>query len=273
VTANQAALAKPSLIWSDWSAWSEPVGVDRSDYFFVTSAADRGVTGPAPRASAELYVFYYGYWRRASVSLEPGDMLSGEAKLPAELDLYDLSKIPKPEDPNAAAPPGGVPPPPPPGGGGPGGGRFRPREGEVAPPPNQPPTLQPPTSPQDGLLAGVPKTTAPTNKTIKVDAVFMDVAKRVVASLGGSKDVFDAVLRDGVGRIVARSPENEKATDLYKRLDQSAKDGLTQGKPVVKEEPVAPRPIPQPTKESPRPPRPPGGGGGGGGGGGAGATT
>src|SRR6185295_15883161 len=63
VKATQQKLTEPSLLWSDWSAPTANVDVDRSDYFFVTSASDRSLASPSPRANAELFVFYYGYWR------------------------------------------------------------------------------------------------------------------------------------------------------------------------------------------------------------------
>lgn len=258
-------LAKESLLRSPWSEWSAPVAVDRSDYFFVTSAADRGVAAPSPRASAELYVFYYGYWRRAALSLEPGDTLIATAKLPAELPIYDLAKIPAAgADPASSfAPP--PPPPPPPGGGrrtvAPGGDR------ELVPTPGVPPIAPMSGEPgEPGALAGVPSTNAPTEMPLKVDAIFLDVARRLVASGLTSKDVYDAVLRDGTGRIVARSPDLDKGSDLYRRLEASAKAGVSQGKPVIRDEPQPVRPIPRPggDRDTPRPPpRPTGGGGGG----------
>jgi hypothetical protein len=114
-------------------------------------------------------------------------------------------------------------------------------------------------------LANVPKQNAPSELPLKVDAVFLDVARRFVQTGQVTKDSYDAVLRDAMGRIVSRSPESDKLTELYRRLDASAKAGLTQGKPVVRDEPGPARVVPR-REDRPPPPRPTGGGGGGGGG-------
>ena len=66
--------------------------VDPNEFFFVTSAEPRSEISASPKAAAEMYVFYYGFYRMASVSLEPGDVLTGTAKLP-DLKLADMKKL------------------------------------------------------------------------------------------------------------------------------------------------------------------------------------
>lgn len=86
---NQALTEKPVML-SAPSPWSDPVRVDPDLYFFITSAQDsapgQGLNN-GPRAAAEIYAFQWGYWRRGTVSLEPGDPLVGEVRFP------DMAKV------------------------------------------------------------------------------------------------------------------------------------------------------------------------------------
>lgn len=80
---EQKAFAQAMTLTGDWSPWSEPVTIDPPVIYFVSSASEAGgALGSAARASAELYEFFYGYWRRASATLLPGDEFSAQAELP-----------------------------------------------------------------------------------------------------------------------------------------------------------------------------------------------
>lgn len=260
VRATQAKLAEKSYIEGPWSDWSNPVDVDRNDYFFVTAASDgtNNAVNPRPHASTELFKFYYGYWRKASVGAEPGDKLEGNAKLP-ELDVFDMKKLAAGDQPPPPAPLPGQPPLPGgrPGGrlaGGPGGPDDR-----GAAPPGAP--AQPPLG-----LAGVAKTPLPRDLPISVDAYFLDAYRLPLGAVGvggESKEIIEAILRGVGGNVISRLPEQERGQDRYKRLEVSAKLGLNQGKPDAK-------PIDKEKKiigpnNPPPPPPPPGKGGGGGG--------
>lgn len=277
---SQKALAEKSLLPSGWSEWSTPVDVDPNEFFFITSADQRSDINTTPKASAEMYVFYYGYYRVANVSLEPGDKLEGTARLP-ELKLADMPKletiIKEQGDLTIAADPAVTNPSADPrltpgggrggakGGGG-GGGRT------------------PPTSERDvrGLdrderevQAGTdPSSTTPEwmsiaadkQKLLKVDALFLDTALIPIASqglAGEERTRFQVLLRDRNGQVIVRMPDEERAQAVYKRLQSSAKDGENQGAPEIKPD-AGPR-RPRTERERPLPPaqRQQGGGGGG----------
>jgi len=89
---QREALAGDRVIRSSFSPWSAPETVDRSSYFFLTRAStERGIGGGRSEgvAAAELYTFYYGYWRQTEVRLRAGDPVVGEFSLPA-MDIYPV---------------------------------------------------------------------------------------------------------------------------------------------------------------------------------------
>jgi hypothetical protein len=273
----QAALATNSLIEGPWSDWTEPREVDRPNYFFIT-AADEGNAGlsPLPSASAELFSFYYGYYRVANVHLEPGDPLVGMTQKLPDLKLANMEKLKAAlEDPNQQQPQGGAPgappaPPMPPGGEGGGGRRGlvppgRDERGKV-PTPSAPGAPAAPTAPvgPDWLSEPAKKELA-----LAVDAMFLDVTAlpTTTTDIAGAKTRLEVMLRDASGNILVKMPDVDKSGDVYKRVLASSKDGETQGQVTAK--PIEPPPA-APRAPAPRPaapaPRPPGGGGGGGGG-------
>lgn len=264
---EQKPMAEEPLVRGQWSEWGSPVQVDANGYFFIVSASEQDAVA-GKRATAELYQFYYGYWRKGAVNVEPGDPLLAEAKLPAELPIFDLTKLAT-LPPPAASNPGrgrdggdggdggggrGVAP-----GGDEGGGR-----GRVSAPPEPSPATA--AASKDAPPAGV--TFAPAKMAVGVDALFLDVAPvpsigdRRLATGGGQLQAF---LRDPAGQIITRIPDHDRRAEAYRRVAESARAGETQGKPVVKpvEGPSLPPPPTRPQGERP----PPGGGGGGGGGG------
>lgn len=265
---EQQDLALSQLARGEWSVWGEPVSVDSNGYFFMVSASEQDAVA-GKRATAELYQFYYGYWRRGAVNVEPGDMLIAEAKLPTELPIYDLSKLAslpaQPEQQRVVERSGDE--------GEEGGGRrgVAPgvesggRGGRGAPPPERP--AQPEAAaPPAGVAFG------PAKMAVGVDALFMDVAPVPSASDRrlASGQQLQTYLRDGAGHIITRIPDNERATAVYQRVSQSAKAGETQGRPVAK--PVERQDVPPPPSrgrgdQGPgrgTAPPPTGGGGGGG---------
>lgn len=231
--AGQAELAKPSTIAGEWSEWSRDVEVDRDAYWFVTSTQSDTLRQNPSTARAMLYKFYYGYYRRAEVSLEPGDALVGETKLP-KLWIYELDKL-------AAGPDGANPPavPQPPQ-----RDRGAPAPGAAVPPagPPQPPNTKPA---QDKLVF-----------TDTATVLLMDVKPG-----SGPDDKSLAVLKTTEGELIMRSPEAEKESPVYKRVNSSAEAGLLEARPKEIAKPKTPKPAPD------EPKGPPGKGGGGGGGG------
>lgn len=84
-------LAEQAFTRTPWSEWSEPVTIGWPEYFFVERASQGNDFSPAS-ARAELYKFYYGYWRVASVGLTPGDRFVGEIDLPDGLQSWDIER-------------------------------------------------------------------------------------------------------------------------------------------------------------------------------------
>lgn len=281
---EQASLSEQKFIESEWSQWSEPVEVDRDRYFFVTSAEDRSQVSGRPRASAELIVFYYGYYRSASVGLEPGDAITATVRLPANLKLADMEKLRElfAEEPPAADP--NAPPPAPtpgstPAGRTPGGPSMNPG---TMPAPRDPRDTTDPRDPRNPGGAGpAPVAEAPPaaewmtidaedRVELSEDAILLDVGRVAAATApvvgGGPSQRFKAILRRASGALDVRIPEEDRASALYKRLNSSVRAGIAATAP-------APAPLPErpanqpPAPRAPEPPRrTPGGGGGGGGG-------
>lgn len=222
--AEQQGFAAQPLLFSQHSEWSAPIRVLDDQYYFLSGARPASSLGgipTAPGATAHIYKFFYGYYRKNTVQLEPGDTIAAAVRLPesSKLLIFDL------EARNGQEP--GMPDP---------GEELR--KGE--------PWMQP-------VIAAI-------------DAFLLDVTAVPGGTGTGSGQRTVAFLRGPEGRIVSRSPDEDTRSDLYRMLEQSVREGETQGEPVVVE--------PEPTREpppvrSPRSPRepPPGPGGGGAGGG------
>lgn len=261
--ADQQDLARLPVIVGEPSAWSEPVSVLADKYYYIVSATESDSQGPS-RARAELFQFFYGYYRSCTVYLEPGDVLAGTVKLPddkAKLPIYDLTKL-------AAAEPGqegqapvvpGQPVIPPslrdqPQGPG-GRGRVIDEGGRGAAPA--------PAAPADQVKVPLPANAKAWEGSVRVafDSFFLDVAK----TPGDNK--AQAFLRSETGGIVNRGVVEDEKAETYRVLMASAKDGELQGQPL----PPAPEKKKPDTETPPgrvRAPIPPTGPGGGGGGGG-----
>lgn len=259
---DQKDLAKAPVMVGEPSEWTAPVAVPADRYFYVLAAAPSDGLNP-PRATAEVYQFFYGYYRKGTVSLEPGDVVAATGlKLPDanKLPVYDLAKLAQgtgnqpagqPSQPPAATPPAGRDEIP--GGGRPGGRGGRP--GGAAPP----------AAPGAGQGAparpALPENAQPWAKPINVnfDLFLVDVAP----GAGGDPARPKIMFADGEGQLIARSLDDERGNDLLRLLQRSAKDGESQGQPLLAEgganRPAVPR-------QGPRQPEPPAGGGGGGGG-------
>lgn len=252
---DQEKLTKEPIIRGAASDWSDPITVDAETYYFITSASPQDALAHTSRASAELYIFRWGYWRKGGVSIEPGDILATDVKVPDFTKL--LAMLIDPMGPNGQPLPGAVPPP------GPGaGGKGRP----VGPRPEIP----------DNNVPGVGKA----EEAVKYDqvpvaheAVMLEVAQTSVMSEQGgaskSKTENHVFLRDNDGTIVVRVPDGDKASGLYRKLDSSAKKGDEAVK-VRNAVPAGPNasPVDPGRPKGPKVEPPPGGGGGGGGGGG-----
>lgn len=262
---EQQDMAKSPYIYSAPSEWSEPVTVLDEKYFFITSASEADNLGPA-RATVEMYQFFYGYYRRGAANVEPGDPLAAaKLQLPSDLNklpVYDLTKVGNIQ-PGQAAPgnpqpgrPGTAPPPT--------SGKGR----ATAPQPDRnergaAPGVNQPVPEQAKIL--LPDNAKPWSRPLNLtlDVYFLDVVK----GPGGGPAATQAFLRDDAGHIVTRVPDEEKASEIFKRVAASAKEGENQGQPAALANPDKDKPkIPGPaTPAGPKVVAPPPSGGGGGG--------
>ncbi len=257
----QKADADSPVSRGDWSEWTDPVTVEAKEYYFITGASPADQLGGA-RASAEMYKFYYGFWRKGSASIEPGDVLAAQAKLPEELRLWDMEKLKAGAKPKITQ---ATPDERDGGGHGEEGGRRR--RGEVNEREQPTANTETPKLEDDGL-------SKPAARTIDfmVNAMMLDTSALPASGERGSKARFRTFFRDQAGQIVVRYPDVDAASDLYRRLAANAKMGENQGRPRVKA--VNPQDLPQPTgnrpgadEPAPRRPRDDGIEGAGGGGG------
>lgn len=240
---NQKDLANNPLAVSEMSTWSGDVDVDRMEYFFVTSASGGSTGGLGGRniasgakATVDVFRFYYGFWRRGSTGLKPGDVVMAEVANPKDLFTFDYDSAPKDKTTGLLLPEA-----------------LKPLEFDEDGNPVDPPEWFVPVEPK--LAADL-------------DAQFLDVSRvpgevgSGIGGVGASKTKYQAVLSGGAdSQLFVRNPTSEKMSDQYLRLVRSAKLGETQGQPVVKEK----EETGLPPQEDLRGPSiaPPGGGGGG----------
>ena len=263
---SQKELAEQSLMTSAWSEWTSVVPIDRNSEFFIVSAGNDPLTGRAT-ASAQLFEFYYGFYRRASASVEQGDSFRASARLPETLpNFFDFEKLKAdvaagkaPVAPGAPAPGRRVPPPDDQQDPGPGPGR------RGAAPANQDAPAGPNAPATPAIDRGPGTIAPPETRVLTVPSIFLGI--RQVPGLDSNNNPVmrtHAVLRDQTNSVSSFASEAVRTSELYKRLSANAELGERQGK--EEDASVPPAPGGRPT---PPPPRPgPGGGGGGGGGGG-----
>ena len=186
-------LADAKLVRSDWSDWSQPVGVSWDEYFFLTNATspDVGNIGKTS-ATAELYKFYYGYWRKSVVSLEPGDVFAGEISLPEGLQKWDTER-----EADAQA--------------------WKPS------PENATEAVE--------QVSGLDEYLLPTRLPVSADAWLLDVIASPMAGegIGGlSKATYEALVRGPDGQITSRSPSIDAVQPLLALIKASADLGASQ---------------------------------------------
>ncbi|MCC6661251.1 MAG: hypothetical protein IT437_10235 [Phycisphaerales bacterium] len=254
---EQQELAKKVVVESTPSEWTAPVPVPPRTALFITSANEGTDFGSQAGATVEVYQMFYGYYRRGSARVEPGDAVVADVDLPKKivLPIWDVEKL-KSADPNR---PASAPQP----------GRAVAPADIILPPGRGPARTAPGSTPRPGeevQPAPLPEGATAWNKPIVVslETVLLDVARKPVVietGLGAAKTRYEAFLRRPTGQIEVRVPDDDRESDLYRRVTASAKEGETQGQPVAPTEPRRTLPMPG---ERPRP----GSGGGGGMGGG-----
>lgn len=211
---SQKTVAAAPTLDGNWSGWSSPIEVERDRHFFVVSASEDDRLGSGPRAAVEVYEFYYGYWRKGSTTLEPGDTIHARAKLPENLLLWDSAMLKE----FGRAPSGRAP------FGRPGGdpesrrGRFE-EEGMGRDP--------------DPRRGGLGEAELPEGATAGPESLELDVAAMLldVVPVPGEPGAFQAVLRGPSGAIVLRDAAGDRSGPLYRRLVANAREGVNQGQP------------------------------------------
>ena len=204
--ASLIALAGEPLVFSPWTAWSEPVHVGRKDYFFVTSAREQGqLNRQSASATAEVYRVVYGYYRKHTVTLQPGDVLEGTFHLPEDLPLFtDIKKI----DSDAL-------------------NRYfdeREAEGSDQPAAGRLQPANPDEEPEERPWLSF----MPTEQNLPLDAVMLDVAEYPIvpdSSLPGerSRRLFEVFFFDPLVGIASRRPDRDRSMDEYEAVARSAR--------------------------------------------------
>jgi hypothetical protein len=206
------ALAKQPLVLSPWTDWTAPVAVGRESYFFVTSAREEGALNQrTAAATAEVYRMFYGYYRKHTITLTPGDPVQGEFRLPEDLPLFDVRTAKQSEidayfterDAQSpartpAAPPGTIV-----------------VGGAPAAQPDAPPVPRP-------WLSYVPS-----RLSLTVDAVMLDVAEFPLVedpALVGTQPrrLYEVFFFDNLSGVVARRPDRDRNMGEYAMVERSA---------------------------------------------------
>lgn len=214
---KQHALAASPVMFSEPSPWSDAVVVAPTTAFFLTSANDGrgGALGPSePSATVEVYTFYYGFYRRATLTLRPGDLVAAEADLPADLRLPVL----------ADAGERGVEPVVPTGPRGPGRGA----EEMVV---TQPGGVGEPAAGQEAGAEGEP---VPDEVAANIDVYLVDVTFEPVQAEGVGDRTTQAVAyfsQIGAAGLMRRVATSDRSGELYQMLSRSAEEGRNQGQP------------------------------------------
>lgn len=217
---SQRPLAASPVVYSEPSPWSEPVVVAPRQAFFLTSASDGrgGALGPSePTASIEVFTFYYGYYRRATLTLRPGDLVFAEADMPDDLRLPVLAE--------AAGQADQVPPDR---GGAPLVGTQPGRGGDPAD--------------QGDAGQGEP---VPDEVPVAIDVYLVDVTFEPTQAEGPADRTTQPVAyfsRVGMPGLERRVATTDRLSDLYQMLSRSADEGRDQGQArAALEGPAQPR--------------------------------
>ncbi len=185
--------ADAKLSRSEWSGWGEPVDVSWDEYYFLTGASAGNSAIGSASATAELYRFYYGYWRKSTVALQPGDRFVSQIELPAGLQRWDVQR------PAAAQ-------------------AWKPDAGEA-----EEAAVKQPKGVEELLL---PPTLAVAADSWMLDAVESPMA---TAGIGGLAEVpLEILVRGPDGQIASRSPRIDQNTPLYAVIKASAELGQDQ---------------------------------------------
>jgi hypothetical protein len=179
----QQALTVEPFSRGDWSSWSDPVAVGAKEFFFVTEATQPITGADLPQAKVELYSMYYGYYRRSSMNIEPGQALAASLRVSGDFVLFDTSAL---EADDAAD-------------------YIEKLNNEDAD-----------TSTPDGI------STAPDRLSINLDTFLVQIASDPVAALKSDQQVSTLIFRLPDGTLIQRSPIEDRSTTLYEQAQSSS---------------------------------------------------
>tara|TARA_R110000744_G_scaffold89139_6_gene173424 strand:+ start:1202 stop:3166 length:1965 start_codon:yes stop_codon:yes gene_type:complete len=89
----QQALTIEPFSKGQWSDWSDAVDVGAKEFFFVTEANQPLNNAEPPQAKIELFSMYYGFYRRSSMTIEPGQPLLANLRISGDLVLIDTAVL------------------------------------------------------------------------------------------------------------------------------------------------------------------------------------
>jgi hypothetical protein len=237
IPAQAEKLAKTGIMRSAASEWTTPITVDPETYLFFTSATDdEPNAGRVASARAEVFQFKWGFWRQGAATLEPGDSVITEIKVPDFAKILAAQPGSDPTNPGGFQPPISIPG---------GGGRGR----TISSPP---PT---PGNPDVPIIA--PGTPPPMiNVSVESNQIMLGVGQGSIRDAAGkAKSARQVYIRQPGGDIQIIIPDEQKADPAYKRVVASADKGKKELTPL----PEKPKPL-QPNQDPNA--TPPGGGGG-----------
>jgi hypothetical protein len=261
----QKQLGESATLAGAWTEWSAPLRVENDREFFVTGAQDRDPQTGRARATAELFQFYYGYYRSTTISAEPGDAFVGKITLPAEMKYVDMkwleAELAAGRMPDLVSLAGVA---------------SKPEDGQDSP--RQDDGRDGRSGPRGGLGGGQPggasgsggpliqATAAPKQIPVAIETTFLGV--RNLPTEGGSMRV-EAVVRNAgtggvgqAGQIMALSPESQRQDEAYRRLNASAQAAQAASRPKEEKKDETEQNPRKRDEPAPPPTRAPGGGGG-----------
>ena len=219
--AQAEKLAKFGVLRTAGSEWTDPIMVDPETYIFFTSATeDEPSAGRSATARAEVFKFKWGFWRRGAATLEPGDSVLADVKVP---DFTKLLAAAPMGDPNQPVPNAPAQPSSPRTGGGKGaatGGGFGSSPG--SPPPTDTPAI--------------PAGTPPPMVTVAVEdkQIMLGVGQGTIRDASGKspKPAQQVYVREPDGDIRIVVPEDQKIDGAFIRVSRSADKGLKELTPA-----------------------------------------
>lgn len=257
---SQAEVAKSPVVRSAPSVWSDEVRVDPDTFYFITGASPEDAFASTARASAEVFVFSMGYWRKGQVNLEPGDTIAAEVRVPDAQKLGELIVMgPSQQQPQQPSYPGRQPAPAGPDNWKPGDPMpnkrgLRPDQSPGTNTPGYPPSVVPtmPVLQQPGIDL----TAIMVPKLVEENAMLLDVATTTVVSdqqISKTKTENQAFLLEEDGAIVVRTPEGDRSMQAYQRLLRSVERGSEALKPKTAGPMIDPSGIPRAPDTAPQP--------------------